>query len=195
MPNDLISRKRTLLPLSSPFTGGDSKTMRRADGSDSSFGNYQRPDLRRARESSHPNHAPYGYSGAPQQYIGGLPQYPGGSHPYPGGQHPYPGGQQPYPGGPYSGGPQAYPPGGSPPPPSSSGSSGSSILLSHWRTFALNQPVQVNLQGHGWFIGTVVAILGAVAQVTGSSIKVRYARSGRSREGTFPNDPDHIRPY
>lgn len=74
-----------------------------------------------------------------------------------------------------------------------------------------NQSVQVNIQGHGWLVGTVVAIINAVKavgiptagllaaahllQISGSHVRVRYVEPRGHREGDFPNSPDYIRPY
>ncbi|KAF8808734.1 hypothetical protein BYT27DRAFT_6545967 [Phlegmacium glaucopus] len=62
--------------------------------------------------------------------------------------------------------------------------------------FAMNQPVNVNIEGSGWLVGTVVAIMTAVRSLTGSRVRVKYSAPYDSREHVteVPDDPRFIRP-
>ncbi|KAJ3517942.1 hypothetical protein NLJ89_g191 [Agrocybe chaxingu] len=60
--------------------------------------------------------------------------------------------------------------------------------------FSLNQTVQINVQGNGWLLGTVVAVLKTVRALTGTHVKVRYTNNGRSEEDIFENNPSVILP-
>ncbi|CAA7266856.1 unnamed protein product [Cyclocybe aegerita] len=97
---------------------------------------------------------------------------------------------------PYNGGYGGY---GGGYPPNGHGNAGTlrekkSLDFSLLRKFALNQTVQINVQGNGWLLGTVVAVLKTVRALTGTHVKVRYTNNGRSEEDVFENDPSYILP-
>ncbi|KAH9481354.1 hypothetical protein JR316_0005879 [Psilocybe cubensis] len=200
MSKELICYQNALLSVASLATGD---VVYRADCSASVIRNEQRLDARRVRDSSNPDYTQYGYPNAAPRYPDGSHQHNGSPH-YPVDSNAYPGAQHPYHGGSHGMAiPQGYPSGGYYPPPTTSHSSATGPLISHWRTFLTNQRVQVNIEGYGWLVGTVVAMLGAVqavsamsfgtvvsvtgsdklTQVTGAFVRVRYSQESKDRNG------------
>ncbi|KDR69160.1 hypothetical protein GALMADRAFT_215193 [Galerina marginata CBS 339.88] len=59
---------------------------------------------------------------------------------------------------------------GGPPALVSSYTGGGSPLVGQWRQFVQNQHVEVNIQGQGWVVGAVVAVVHAM-QAFGSTVK------------------------